>query len=149
MSLLNGLNHVAVLTSDLSRFVGFYTRIFELEVVFDETTPAMRHAILRTGAQSWLHPVEIRGEAQAATPARLLERGRLDHLALTAASAESFDVIRGRLLECGATDGGVDDLGAFRTLWFEDPDGMLGEVTLITDPALGLIHEPRRISEQS
>ena len=49
MTLLAGVNHVAVLTTDLDRFVDFYTGVFDLDVVFTETTPAFRHAILRTG----------------------------------------------------------------------------------------------------
>ena len=49
MDLLTGVNHVAVLTADLDRFVEFYTEVFDLEVVFTETTPAFRHAIVRTG----------------------------------------------------------------------------------------------------
>ena len=61
MTLLTGVNHVAVLTDDLDRFVDFYTSVFETEVVFAETTPAFRHAILRTGADSWLHPAEVSG----------------------------------------------------------------------------------------
>ena len=49
MDLLTGINHVAVLTDDLDRFVEFYTGVFDLDVVFEESTPAFRHAILRTG----------------------------------------------------------------------------------------------------
>jgi hypothetical protein len=41
-----------------------------------------------------------------------------------------------------ACDGTVEDLGGFRTLWFEDPDGMQ-ELTLIIDPDLRDIHAPR------
>ena len=42
----------------------------------------------------------------------------------------------------GATDGTVEDLGAFHSLWFTDPDGMRGELTLIVDPDLAAIHAP-------
>src|SRR5690606_1718627 len=61
MPLVAGVNHVAVLTDDLDRFVEFYTGTFDLEVVFEETTPAFRHAILRAGETSWLHPAEVTG----------------------------------------------------------------------------------------
>ena len=60
MDLLTGVNHVAVLTTDLDRFVEFYTDVFELDVVFTETAPGFRHAILRTGPTSWLHPLPRR-----------------------------------------------------------------------------------------
>lgn len=146
MSLVAGVNHVAVLTEDLDRFVDFYTDMFGLEIIFTEATPAFRHAILRAGPDSWLHPAEVPGNAHGAALPATFERGHLDHLALTAASPESFAALRERLRACGASDGTVDDLGAFHSLWFEDPDGMRGEVTVIVDPTLAGIHEPRPLA---
>ena len=55
-------------------------------------------------------------------------RGRLDHFGLQAASAESFEAIRRRLVERGASDGNVNDFGSVRSLFFRDPDGLEGEV---------------------
>jgi catechol 2,3-dioxygenase-like lactoylglutathione lyase family enzyme len=146
MSLVTGVNHVAVLTDDLDRFVDFYTGVFDLGVVFRETTPAFRHAILRTGADSWLHPAEVSGNPHGAAVPDMFQRGHLDHLALSAASGESFAALRDRLMARDASDGTVEDLGAFHSLWFEDPDGMRGELTLIVDPELGGIHEPRPLA---
>ncbi|MDT3445095.1 MULTISPECIES: VOC family protein [unclassified Pseudofrankia] len=73
----------------------------------------------------------------------MFDRGHLDHLALTAASPEAFRAARDRLVARGMSDGTVEDLGAFHSFWFRDPDGMRGELTLITDPELRDIHEPR------
>ena len=143
MDLLAGVNHIAVVTADLDRFVEFYTNVFDLEVVFSETTPAFRHAIVRTGPTSWLHPAEINGNAHAEASATMFDRGHLDHLALTAASPASFEMIRDRLVARGATDGTVEDLGAFHSLWFDDPDGMRVEIVVIVDDALDRIHAPR------
>jgi catechol 2,3-dioxygenase-like lactoylglutathione lyase family enzyme len=142
MNLIHGINHVAVLTDDLDRFVAFYTEVFDLEPVFEETTPAFRHAILRSGAGSWLHPAEVDGSADGAGSEAMFARGHLDHLALTADSAEAFEALLRRLVDHGATDGQVEDLGAFHSLWFTDPDGMRGELTLIVDPELRVIHAP-------
>ncbi len=63
MQLLKGVNHVAVLTADLDRFIEFYADVFGVEVVFAQTAPAFRHAILRTGPDSWLHPAEVAGNS--------------------------------------------------------------------------------------
>ena len=90
MDLLTGINHVAVVTEDLDRFVAFYTDVFELDVVFEETTPAFRHAILRTGESSWLHPAEIAGNAHGHALPAMFGRGHLDHVGLTARSIEAF-----------------------------------------------------------
>ena len=145
MDLLAGVNHIAVLTDDLDRFVEFYTDVFELDVVFTETAPGFRHAILRTGPTSWLHPAEVAGNAHGEASPAMFDRGHLDHLALSAASPASFDAIRRRLVGRGATDGAVDDLGAFHSIWFVDPDGMRVEVVVIVDDTLQGVHAPRPV----
>jgi len=142
MPLTRGLNHIAVLTDDLDRFVEFYTSVFELDVAFIEETPQFRHAILRTGADSWLHPAEVSGNEHGAASPAMFQRGHLDHLALTADSAAAFAVLRDRLTACGASDGTIEDLGAFHALWFTDPDGMRGELTHVVDSSLEGIHAP-------
>lgn len=66
---------------------------------------------------------------------RLFGRGRLDHLALQAASIESFDEIRTRLLDRQATDGFVTEFGHILSLFFRDPDGLECEVC-VPNPTL-------------
>ena len=73
----------------------------------------------------------------------MFQRGHLDHLALTAASPEAFRTIAARLARRDASDGTIEDLGAFHSIWFDDPDGMRGEVVLIVDDRLHDIHAPR------
>jgi catechol 2,3-dioxygenase-like lactoylglutathione lyase family enzyme len=147
MSLLIGLNHVAVITGDLDRFVAFYTRVFDMEEVFREDNSGFRHAILRiANGSSWLHPAEIPGNSHAVASPQMFRRGHLDHIALNAQSSEGFEELRRRLLAVGASDGTVEDLGAFQALWFQDPDGMRGELTLLLDPTLKGIHAPRPLA---
>jgi catechol 2,3-dioxygenase-like lactoylglutathione lyase family enzyme len=143
MDLLTGVNHIAVLTTDLDRFVDFYTDVFGVDVVFTETTPAFRHAIVRTGPTSWLHPAELSGNRHGAASPTMFDRGHLDHLALTAATPQTFATIRERLVARGATDGTVEDLGAFHSMWFTDPDGMRVELVCIVDERLQGIHAPQ------
>jgi catechol 2,3-dioxygenase-like lactoylglutathione lyase family enzyme len=142
--MLKGVNHIAVMTADLDRFVEFYTQVFDMEMVFSEDTPTFRHAILRAGPDSWVHPIALTeptddGKASPST----FHRGHLDHFALTASSPQSFDEARSRLSARDACGTGVDCLGPFRSVWFTDPDGMRGELVLITDASLQGIHEPR------
>jgi catechol 2,3-dioxygenase-like lactoylglutathione lyase family enzyme len=148
MPLTTGVNHVAVMTDDLDRFVEFYTSVFELDVVFTESTPAFRHAILRAGTDSWLHPAEVVGNDNGTAVADMFRRGHLDHLALGADSPAAFHELRDRLIERSATDGAIEDLGAFHALWFTDPDGMQGELTLIVDAELHGIHAPTPLTER-
>jgi catechol 2,3-dioxygenase-like lactoylglutathione lyase family enzyme len=146
MNLLAGVNHVAVLTNDLDRFISFYSEVFDIDVVFTESTPAFRHAIVRTGPSSWLHPAEIVGNTNGTALPAMFGRGHLDHIALTASSYDTFTVIRERLMARHASRGDVDDLGAFHSIWFEDPDGMRGEIVVIVDSELREIHEPRPLA---
>ena len=146
MDLLTGVNHIAVLTADLDRFIEFYTEVFDLELAFCESTPTFRHAIVRTGPTSWLHPVQVDGSAHGVASPATFDRGHLDHLALTASSTTSFGMLRDRLIARGASDGAVDDLGAFHSTWFVDPDGMRGEIVVIVDDRLDGIHAPRPLA---
>ena len=146
MNLVRGVNHVAVMTADLDRFVDFYTDVFRLEVVFREDTAAFRHAILRTGPESWIHPAEVPESAHKSGSAVMFDRGHVDHVALTAESVDAFAELRRRLVDRDATDGRVDDLGPFHSLWFTDPDGMRSELTVIVDPELQGIHPPQPLS---
>jgi len=148
MTLVNGINHVAIMTADLERFIGFYSTVFDVETVFREETAAFRHAILRAGESAWLHPVEVSGNMHADAIPEMFARGHLDHLALHASSRAAFDTARQRLMGRGASNGVVEDLGAFHALWFTDPDGMRGEIALIVDPALGAFHAPRPLRAQ-
>ncbi len=54
--------------------------------------------------------------------------------------------MRSRLRDRGLHGDAVDDLGAFRSVWFEDPDGIRVEVVLVVDLELRGIHEPRPLS---
>lgn len=143
MPLLSGVNHVAVLTDDLDRFVDFYTDLFDLTVVFEEDATDFRHAIIRTGEHSWLHPAQVNGNAHGTALPGMFARGHLDHIALTAESVEAFETIRQRLVDRDVTAGVVEDLGAFHSVWFTDPDGMRVELVVIVDSELRGIHEPR------
>jgi hypothetical protein len=70
-------------------------------------------------------------------------RGPLGPRSATFASAARHrNAVDSALAERAATDGTVEDLGAFHSLWFTDPDGMRGELILIVDHALGGIHAP-------
>src|ERR1700712_853072 len=94
--LVTGINHVAILTEDVDRFCAFYTDVFGASVVFAETTPAFRHAILSVGGDGVLHPVEVPGNPNGRASSAVLGRGHLDHFALNVPSREAGRPHRGR-----------------------------------------------------
>src|SRR5436190_13790102 len=141
--LLEGVNHVAILTSDTERFVNFYRDVFEAEV--DGTNDMGGEGTLsfiRIG-RAEINLFELHGNSEAERQTPMFGRGRIDHLGLQAASIEAFGTIRERLMACGATDGFVTDFGPILSVFFTDPDGLEGEVC-VANPAAqpGVFHPP-------
>jgi catechol 2,3-dioxygenase-like lactoylglutathione lyase family enzyme len=128
---ISGINHVALVTSDLDRFVAFYGEVFGAAVVTTMADEHGRHALVDIGGGSMLHAVEQSANPHAQGSSTLLDRGHLDHLALAARDVESFEALRGELMRREATDGVVTDFGVGRSVYFEDPDGMGCEVMLM------------------
>ena len=147
MQLVTGINHVAIMTEDVDRFSTFFTEVFGARVVFEETNPQFRHAILSLGGTSVLHPVEVVDNAHARASSAMFDRGHLDHFALDVPSREAFEEIRKRLVERGASDGAVTDLGPKLSFWFLDPDGAHVEVDWVHDQSLQGFHAPRPVEE--
>jgi len=133
MPLTTGFNHVALLTADIDRFVQFYVDVFDAEVRHDLGEGGMRHVVLDLGAGSCLHPFQIEGNPHGQASSVMFDRGHVDHLALNVADDATFEKLRHRLVDAGASDGMITDFGVVRTVWFEDPDGMGSEIALWQD----------------
>jgi catechol 2,3-dioxygenase-like lactoylglutathione lyase family enzyme len=142
--LLNGFNHVAVLTQDSERFVSFYQEVFEAEVFAEQSMgPMGRLTLVRIGEQAEINLFELSGNHEADHQTPMFGRGRLDHLGLQAASLEAFEEIRHRLIERAACDEFVTDWGPMYSLFFTDPDGLEGEVCVANpDAVAGVLNPP-------
>ena len=129
--LLNGINHIALISKDIDALRAFYTEVFDAEVgptkphgdQGDETMTT-----IRIGPHTELNVFTIAGNSEPDRQKPMWGRGRLDHFGLQAASAGSFETIRQHLVEHGASDGEVNDFGSVRSLFFRDPAGLEGEV---------------------
>jgi catechol 2,3-dioxygenase-like lactoylglutathione lyase family enzyme len=142
--LLNGFNHVAVLTGDTQRFVTFYREVFDAEV-FGEVAMGDEGLLtfVRVGEQSEINLFEVNGNSEVARQTPMFGRGRIDHLALQAASLDAFDEIRRRLIARGASDEFVTDFGPILSVFFRDPDGLEGEVCVANpDAVAGKMNPP-------
>lgn len=142
--LLDGFNHVAILTADTDRFVAFYREVFDA-TVDGELRPGdgMRLTFLKVGPTAEFNVFEVAGNEEAGRQTPMFGRGRLDHLALQAASLDAFDVIRGRLMARGASDGFVTDFGPILSLFFRDPDGLEAELCVPNpDAKPGVMNPP-------
>ncbi len=141
--LLNGVNHVAILTNDSERLHAFYREVFDAPVSLDrEESDGVRLSFVDIGTTTQLNIFEVDGNSEAQRQTPMFGRGRIDHLGLQAASLQAFDTIRDRLIERGATDGFVTDFGPVISLFFRDPDGLEGEVCVANPAALPGVHNP-------
>src|SRR3954451_21495491 len=59
--LLDGLNHVAVLTSDTDRLHAFYTEVFDAAVAHDDPQQKLRFSILHVGPHTEFNVFELHG----------------------------------------------------------------------------------------
>ena len=141
--LLNGFNHVAVLTGDSDRFTEFYAGVFGATHEVIQQQEELKLTRVTIGPSSELNVFELVGNTEHQRQVPMFGRGRLDHLALQAASIDAFDEIRDRLLARGATDGFVTDFGPILSLFFRDPDGLEAEVCVENpDAEPGVFHPP-------
>jgi catechol 2,3-dioxygenase-like lactoylglutathione lyase family enzyme len=141
--LLDGVNHVATLTSDTDRLHRFYQSVFDATVSRDGSDqPGVRLSFIDIGPHTQLNVFEVSGNGEAARQVPMFGRGRIDHLGLQAASLDAFHTIRDRLIAAGATEGFVTDFGPVLSLFFRDPDGLEGEVCVANPAAVPGVFNP-------
>ncbi len=136
MSLLQGFNHVATVTSDLDRLIAFYEEAFDVEVVLDTHMPAgprYRHAMLEFTPTCALHAFEVPEENVRHAGNEMFKRGRVDHLAMSVSNETVLEEVRKRLVAAGASTGDIQRFGSVISLYFEDPDGMACEVACLEE----------------
>ncbi len=134
---LNGVNHIAVLTADMDRFIRFYQEAFDAKVISDNPNHAghegERMVIMSIGGPSDFNVFQVPGNTQASVQTPMFGRGRLDHFGLNASSREALEEVRQRLIRLGASDGTITDFGKQLSVFFRDPDGLEAEVVWIKD----------------
>jgi catechol 2,3-dioxygenase-like lactoylglutathione lyase family enzyme len=141
--LLDGFNHVAILTTDTARFVEFYREVFGAEVLGSQDMDGLGTlTFVRVGPHSEINLFEVAGNTEAERQVPMFGRGRLDHLALQAASLGDFEEIRRRLIDRGASDEFVTDFGPVLSLFFRDPDGLEAEVCVANPDARPGVSNP-------
>jgi catechol 2,3-dioxygenase-like lactoylglutathione lyase family enzyme len=141
--LLSGFNHVALLTKDTDRLVAFYREVFDAEVDGQNAEgPGVKLTFISVGERAELNVFEVEGNSEAERQTPMFGRGRIDHIGLEAASLETFEEIRRRLMERGAADDFVTDFGPILSVFFRDPDGLEGEVCVANPDAVPGVQNP-------
>jgi catechol 2,3-dioxygenase-like lactoylglutathione lyase family enzyme len=138
--LVSRVAHIALASRDLERLTAFYADVFDAHDPYGRSPGDRSRGLgfIAIGEATVLHVFEQRdgplGGLEQGVADRPLARGRLDHVSLEAADPEAFTVIRDRLMACGASDGAVIDFGPLVSVFFLDPDGFQGEVSLTRPP---------------
>lgn len=134
---LNGVNHIAILTADMDRFIRFYQEAFDATVVSDNPKHGGREGermvVMTLGGPSMFNVFQVPANTQAEVQTPMFGRGRIDHFGLNASSREALEAVRQRLIQLGASDGTVTDFGSALSVFFRDPDGLEAEVLWTKD----------------
>jgi catechol 2,3-dioxygenase-like lactoylglutathione lyase family enzyme len=130
MPIASGINHIATMTSDMDRTVGFYERVFEAIVTYEvpksDDRPWMKVVDLGGAA---LNVFEVPQESIVGERRRIGGRGAIDHFGIAVDSLATLERVKERLAEAGAQEvGEIQPLGDELSLFFRDPDGMELEV---------------------
>ncbi|MEO8696271.1 MAG: VOC family protein [Acidimicrobiales bacterium] len=135
MPITSGFNHVATLTCNMDRLVGFYKAAFGAEIIFEmQAEPDHPHMIiLDLGGGAALNVFEVDDDAIIGDRTKQGGRGAIDHYALAVDSRATLESVRDRLVEAGADIGEIQRLGGEWSLFFRDPDGMELEVCCAAD----------------
>jgi catechol 2,3-dioxygenase-like lactoylglutathione lyase family enzyme len=134
-----GINHLALITTDMDATVRFYHGVLGARVVATVGTPEFRHYFFDFGPQCTVAFFEytnstIKPFAKAAG----VPDGRaaqFDHLALNLPDEDALGDLQRRLkaADCEVTD--VIDHGGVRSVYFTDPNGIALEASWwVTDP---------------
>src|SRR5687768_4242118 len=104
MAVTAGFNHVAIITSDLDRLVGFYKSVFGAVVTFEmEANPDHpRMIILELGSGAALNAFEVEADTIIGDRRTQGGRGAIDHFALAVDSRATLESVRDRLVDAGA-----------------------------------------------
>ena len=130
MTISTGFNHVATITADLDRLVGFYEQAFGAVKTFEMKAEGdhPRMAILEVGGGAAMNIFEVAAESIIGDRRAMGGRGPIDHFAIAVDSLTTLEAARDRLVEAGAEIGEIQVLGDMWSLFFRDPDGMELEV---------------------
>lgn len=134
-----GINHLALITTDMDATVRFYHGVLGARVVATVGTPDFRHYFFDFGPQCTVAFFEyanstIKPFAKAAGVPDS-RAAQFDHLALNLPDEDALGDLQRRLkaAHCDVTD--VIDHGGVRSVYFTDPNGIALEASWwVTDP---------------
>ena len=134
-----GINHLALITTDMDATVRFYHGVLGARLVATLATPAFRHYFFEIGPQNTLAFFEYHGVEldTFAKPAGVPDPRavQFDHLSLNLPDEEALRDLQRRLKAAGCEVTEVVDHQVFHSIYFTDPSGIALEASCwVTDP---------------
>jgi catechol 2,3-dioxygenase-like lactoylglutathione lyase family enzyme len=136
-----GINHLALVTSDMDATVRFYHGVLGARLVATIGTPQFRHYFFEFGDQNTVAFFEYSGVevASFAKPAGVPDprAPQFDHLSFNLPDEEGLLSLRDSLKTAGCEVTDVVDHGFIRSIYFHDPNGIALEASYWTLDATG------------
>ena len=136
-----GINHLALVTTDMDATVRFYHGVLGARLVADLGTPAFRHYFFEFGPENTVAFFEYRDAAITpfAIPAGVPDARKVqfDHLSFNVPDEAALLALRDRLKSAGSEVTDVVDHGFIRSVYFTDPNGIALEASCWVVDATG------------
>lgn len=128
-----GINHLALVTTDMDATVRFYHGVLGARLVAHLGTPSFRHYFFEIGAQNTVAFFEYRNVELTpfAKPAGVPDPRavQFDHLSFNLPDEQSLLNLRARLKAAGSEVTDVVDHSFIRSIYFTDPNGIALEAS--------------------
>jgi catechol 2,3-dioxygenase-like lactoylglutathione lyase family enzyme len=136
-----GINHLALITSDMDATVRFYHGVLGARLVATIGTDSFRHYFFDIGPQNTIAFFEYHdaGLKRFAKPAGVPDPRavQFDHLSLNLPDEQALESLRSRLKEAGCEVTDVVDHRVMRSIYFTDPNGIALEASWWVTDATG------------
>lgn len=136
-----GINHLALVTTDMDATVRFYHGVLGARLVATIGTPAFRHYFFEFGVENTVAFFEYKGIVLEtfAKPAGVPDPRavQFDHISFNLPDEEALHALRARLKGAGSEVTDVVDHGFIRSIYFTDPNGIALEASWWTLDATG------------
>jgi catechol 2,3-dioxygenase-like lactoylglutathione lyase family enzyme len=128
-----GINHLALITTDMDATVRFYHGVLGARLVAHLGTPDFRHYFFELGAGNTVAffeyrdaPIEPFAKPAGVPDARAIQ---FDHVSFNLADEAALLALRSRLKAAGSEVTDVVDHGFVRSIYFTDPSGIALEAS--------------------
>jgi catechol 2,3-dioxygenase-like lactoylglutathione lyase family enzyme len=136
-----GINHLALITTDMDSTVRFYTGVLGARLVATIGDPSFRHYFFEIGPRNTVAFFEYTGSTTEpfAKPAGIPDPRAIqfDHVSFDLPDEQALLDLRNRLKEAGCEATDVVDHGFIRSVYFNDPNGIALEASWWVRDATG------------